>query len=192
MAATCVTPGLFGQEDKGDRKQGPKQWVAGETFHLKGYDVTLSKPVLVAESKTRHMSMPVVTLLANGDLVVVMTNHPDVLVYPNRGVASFSSDGGLNWTEPVAFKHNGSVNLRLPAGDELMLPFYLALRPDGGLAAPYNLIRKGERRLETIEGVEVTGWPEPVGSTMADGTLVGGFGFDGQAVKLKDGSYFTT
>jgi len=192
MTTACGPSGLVAQEAKGGRKQVPNRWIAGETFRLKGYDVTLSAPVLVAQSKTRHLSMPVVTLLANGDLVVVMTDHPDVLVYPNRGVASFSSDGGLSWTDPVAFKHNGSVNLRLPTGDELMLPFYLALRPDGALAAPYNLIRRGERRLETIDGVEVTGWPEPVGSTMADGTLVGGFGFDGQTVKLKDGSYFTT
>ena len=73
-----------------------------------------------------------------------------------------------------------------------MLPFYLALRPDGTLAAPYNLIRKGERKLETIDGVAVAGWPEPVASTMADGTVVGGFGFDGQIVKLKNGHYFTT
>ena len=88
MSATFLTPDLIAQGNKGGAKQVSKQWRAGETFHLKGYDVTLSEPVLVAESKTRHLSMPVISLLANGDLVVVMTSHPDMVVYPNRGVAS--------------------------------------------------------------------------------------------------------
>lgn len=192
LAATCLTPDLVAQENKSGRKQVSKQWTAGETFHWKGYDVTLSTPVLVAESKTRHLSIPTITSLANGDLVVVMSNHADVAVYPNTGVASFSSDGGLNWAEPVVFKHKGSVNLRLPSGDELLLPLYMALRPDGVLSAPYNLIRKGEQRLETREAVEVTGWPEPLGTDMVDGTLCGTFTFEGQTVKLKNGNDFAT
>jgi len=192
LAATVLPPALAAQEIKSDRKPVSKQWAVGETFHLKGYDVTLSAPVLVAESKTRHLSIPTITSLANGDLVVVMSNHADVIVYPNTGVASFSGDGGLNWTEPVAFKHKGFVNLRLPSGDELLLPLYLALRKDGALSASYNLIRKGKRTLETREGGEVTGWPEPLVSTKADGTPVGTFYFEGQIVTLKNGNYFAT
>ncbi len=168
------------------------QNAGGETFPLKGYDVTLSAPVLVAESKTGYLCMPTVTELANGDLVVVMMNQTDEPHYPNTGVASFSSDGGLSWAKPVAFKYWGGVNLRLPSGDELILPFNMAAKPDGDISTPYNLIRKGERKLELKEGLEVTGWPEPPATQKIDGTLNGGFHFDGQVVKLKSGNYFAT
>ncbi len=159
---------------------------------MKGYNVTLSAPVLVAQSKTRYMSIPTIASLANGDLVVVMSNQPDVPVYPGRGLASFSSDGGLNWTEPVFFKYRSSVHFRLPSGDEMMLPFMMALRPDGVISAPYNLIRKGEQKLQTRDAVEVSGWPEPPGSGMVDGVLCGAFSFEGQCVTLRNGNYFTT
>jgi hypothetical protein len=192
LSGTCFAPVLAGQENTGDPERAPKRWTTGETFHLKGYDVTLSAPVLVAESKTRHMSIPTIALLANDDLVVVMSNQPDVPVYPGRGLASFSSDGGLSWTEPVAFRYRGSVDLRLPSGDELMLPFVMALRPDGVISAPYNLIRKGERTLETRGAVEVAGWPELPGSGMVDGTLCGAFSFEGQTVRLKNGNHLAT
>ena len=51
-----------------------------------------------------------------------------------------------------------------------------------------DLIWKGERKLELKEGLEITGWPEPPAAQQIDGTLNGGFHFDGQAVKLKIGN----
>lgn len=186
------TPGLLAQERKTEGKSAPKKWTDGETFPLKGYDVTLSAPVLVAENKT-YLSMPTVTKLANGDLVVTMVNHKDVSTYPETAVASFSSDGGLSWSEPVAFNHWSGVNLQLPSGDELILPFTMAASTDKGVSNhPYNVIRKGERKLELKQGLEVTGFPEPFLTGKVDGILCCGFSFDGQTVKLKNGNYFAT
>lgn len=191
LAATGSTPGRTAEHD---REPASQRWVAGETFHLNGLDVTLSAPVLVAEGKkTDILCMPTVTRLANGDLVVVMMNQTDVPHYPVTGVASFSSDGGLSWTEPVAIKHWGGVNLRLASGDELLLPFNMAASPDGIVSNhPYNLIPKGERRLEGKVGLEVTGFPERPATGRIEGTLCGGFGFDGQTLKLRNGRHFAT
>ncbi|MGH7137295.1 MAG: sialidase family protein, partial [Pirellulales bacterium] len=185
---------LAAQEDKDeDPKPAPTRWTDGDTLHLKGYDITLSAPVLVAEGdKTDILCMPTVTKLASGDLLVVMMNQTDVPHYPVTGVTSFSSDGGLNWTEPVAFEHFSGVNLQLPSGDELILPFLRAWMPDGDVSTPYNLIRKGERKLELKRGLEVTGFPEAHATLSAEGTLIGSFHFDGQVVKLKNGHYFAT
>ena len=192
LVSIWLAPVLAAQEAARGPERTPRRWTAGETFHVKGCDVTLSRPVIVTESRTEHRSIPTITALANGDLVVIMSNHPDTPAYPGPGLASFSSDGGLSWTEPVALKYRGSVSVRRPSGDELFLPFMMASRPDGALAAPYNLIRRGERSLETSGAVEVTGWPEPPASGMVDGTLCGGFSFEGQTVKLKNGNDLAT
>lgn len=192
LATTCLGRHLAAAEDKEGAKPTPKQWVAGETFHLNGYDVTFSKPVLVTESKTLRRSIPSLTKLAGGDLLIVMSNMPDVPAYPLTGVASFSSDGGLTWAEPVDIKHRGSVFLTLASGDEVLLPFTMAMTPGRTLSEPCNVVRRGERKIAPSERVEVTGWPEPPASMTVNGTRCGGFSFEGQAVKLKNGNHFAT
>ena len=140
-------------------------------------------------------------LLANGDLVVSMCAHKDVACYPNPGMHSFSKDGGLTWSAAVPDTSYGYAHLRLPSEDEIYLPFYLipTARDKGGeitaMGAPYNLIRKGKREMQLVDpGVEVTGWPKPPYSGKHEHckTDLASFGFDGQTVVLKEGSYFAT
>jgi hypothetical protein len=183
-----------------DQNHPLKEWITGQTVHLNGYDVFLSVPVLVAQSK-EYLCMPTMALLANGDLVISMCAHKDVPYYPNPGAHSFSRDGGLTWTKPVADTSYGYAHLRLPSEDELYLPFYLIPTARGkaneitAIGAPYNRIRKGRQEFQLVDpGVEVTGWPEPPDSGQSENCTVAlaSFAFDGQTVLLKDGSYFAT
>lgn len=195
LAASIAAPSPSHAQDK-----KPKGWTTGQTIHLKGYDVSLSVPVSVAQSKD-YLCMPTIALLADGDLVVSMCTHKDVAYYPNPGSHSFSRDGGLTWSEPVAHVSHGYAPLRLPSGDELHLPFYLIPTAHGkggeitAIGAPYNLIREGEREMRSVDpGIEVTGFPEPpeTGKHENCETDLASLAFDGQTVRLKDGGYFAT
>jgi hypothetical protein len=87
------------QEGGGTNLQ--KTWAPGKTFHLKGYNVSLSVPRLIAESKD-YLAIPKIARLADGVLVVSMCAHEDAFKYPSPRLQSFSEDGGLTWSKPVA------------------------------------------------------------------------------------------
>jgi hypothetical protein len=164
-------------------------WPEGKSFPLKGYTVSLSAPVLVARSKG-YLWFPSLARLANGDLLATMSNYADIHTTASTSLNAFSSDGGRTWGEPIAAPY-GEVNLRLAAGDELFLPYYL-YPARGGMKAPYKLVKSGTREIKVMEeGVLVSGWPRPDRSMDAAQGMCG-FVFNGQTVRLKSGEYLAT
>jgi hypothetical protein len=167
----------------------PPAWTTAATAVLKGLKVSLSEPVLVARSKG-YLWFPTLLRLEGGDLVALTSNYPDVHTTSATSLVCWSGDGGLTWSEPKEALYADS-HLRLPDGDQLLLPYYLYPQKDG-LGAPYQLVPKGKRETRTVkEGVRVTGWPRPDRSLEPKLGLAG-FVFNGQTVTLKDGGYLAT
>ena len=136
-------------------------WPEGQTVHLDGLTVSLSAPTLVGRSRG-YFWFPMVAQLANGDLFAQIQDHADVPVERYDRLASWSFDHGLTWTEPSLVRDGGSSTLRLPSGDQLLLPYVLQPR-SGGMSAPYNLIKAGSRTITHCESdVTVTDWPRPL------------------------------
>jgi len=164
-------------------------WPQGKTFPLNGTTVSLSAPVLVARSKG-YLWFPSLARLANGDLFATMSNYADVHTTNSTSFNAFSSDGGRTWGELMAAPY-GEVNLRLPSGDELFLPYYM-YPAEGGMKAPYKLVEQGTRAIKVMqEGVLVGGWPRPDRSMDAVHGMCG-FVFNGQTVPLKSGGFLAT
>ncbi|MBM4036051.1 MAG: exo-alpha-sialidase [Planctomycetes bacterium] len=166
------------------------RWNNCEPIHLKGVDVTLSRPVLVGRSRG-YLWFPKIIALSNGELAALVSGYPDEHRATTTGFISWSGDGSLTWSAPREYRHVGAENLRLPNGDELLLPYYLKPRPDG-MGAPCNIILAGKRELKLVEpGVTVTGWPRK-DKSFAPQLGLSGFVFNGQTVALKDGNYLAT
>jgi hypothetical protein len=168
----------------------PPDWAAGKTTELKGLKVSLSAPVLVARSKG-YLWFPTLMRLGSGDLLAVMSDYADEHTTSSTSRVCWSKDGGRTWTEPRAALY-GDSHLRLANGDELLLPYYLYPRKEGGMAAPYQVCRKGRQELEVVkDGVIVTGWPR-ADKSFAPNLGMAGFVFNGQTVRLKDGGWLAT
>jgi len=167
-----------------------------KTIELKGLNVTLSQPVLVARSKER-LWFPTLINLENGKLLAVMSNVPDDWVKP-KGWAAWSADGGLTWhcDKPLNGLYSDHSALRLKNGDRLLLPFYLfPVSGTNRVTGACPIVRKDQSAVEIPEeGVSVTGWPRVCGSLggFPQGPSVAGFAFNGQTVELEGGGYLAT
>jgi hypothetical protein len=165
-------------------------WEEGNTVELQGVTVKLSRPVLVARSRG-YLWFPTLMRLADGDLLALMSNYADAHVKTATAMISWSGDNGLTWSEPKEGFY-GDSSLRLPGGDQLLLPYYLTPRSEGAMGAAYQVVPKGKRELRVVkEGLSVTGWPRAVVSVAPELGLAG-FVFNGNTVELKDGSYLAT
>ena len=165
-------------------------WKHQKPIALKGLEVSLSSPLLVARDKG-YLWFPSLTRLSSGHLISVMSNYADAHTNSSTALASWSSDRGLTWTRPTAAFY-GDSGLSLPSGDLVLLPYYLYPRGEGKLAAPYQVCHARERKLERIqEGLSVSGWPRPDRSFAPELGLAG-FVFNGQVVPLKEGGYLAT
>src|SRR5262249_53880813 len=134
----------------------PAAWDTARTVELQGLKVSLSSPVLVARSKG-YLWFPTLVRLANGDLLAVMSNYADEHTTSSTSLVCRSRDGGLTWGEPRLALY-GDAYLRLPSGDELLLPYYLYPLKEGGLGAPYQLCPRGTQDVRVVkDGVTVTG-----------------------------------
>jgi hypothetical protein len=168
----------------------PAAWDTTRTVDLPGLKVSLSAPVLVARSKG-YLWFPTLVRLADGDLLAVMSNYADEHTTSSTSLVCRSRDGGLTWGEPRPALY-GDAHLRLPSGDELLLPYYLYPLKKGGLGAPYQLCPRGTQDVRVVkDGVTVTGWPRP-DQSVAPKLGLAGFVFNGQTVPLKDGGYLAT
>ncbi len=163
---------------------------AGKKYELKGLSATVSPPRLVARRKG-HCWFPSLLRLDNGDLLAQAQTTGDDFKYPNPGVYMWSSDGGLTWTAPAEINYIGDAHLRLPSGDELLLPYYMKALPNGGMGAPCNVIPKGKRQVVPLEsGVSVNGLrSDKPFSSQAQQIGITGFVFNGQTLAQKDGGY---
>ncbi len=164
-------------------------WHLAKTEQLKGLKVSLSTPVCVHRAKG-HLWFPTLIRRPGGDLLAVMSNYADMHTTSSTSLASWSADGGLTWSKPSAGAYSDS-HLVLPNGDLVLLPYYLYPRPQG-MGAPYQIVPRGKRELRLVkEGLTVSGWPRKDRSF--DPKLgLSGFVFNGQTVRLKDGTYLAT
>lgn len=164
-------------------------WQSGSTLHLKGLDVTLSRPVNVYRSKG-YVWFPCLYKHTNGDLLAFATNYADTYQKPTTCLASWSKDGGLTWSTPFQTIY-GDILLPRPNGDVVWLPYYLYHRPEG-VGNAYQVLVHGSQqiRLEP-QGLAITGWPRPDTRNPKIPDL-SGFTFNGDAIPLKDGSYLAT
>ncbi|MCE9591000.1 MAG: glycoside hydrolase [Planctomycetes bacterium] len=162
-------------------------WPVGRTYEMHGFKAQLSAPVLVGRS-TGYYWFPTVARLDGKALMATMNNYADAHVAQSTAEIAFSEDDGLTWS-PAGVHPYGDVAVTLDNGDRIFLPYYLNTR-EGGMGAPFTRLKKGSRTLETVaSGVTVTGWPR--GNKLLDNGACG-FVFNGQAVRLKDGSHLTT
>lgn len=168
----------------------PASWSTAKVVDMPRLRVSVSKPALVSRSQGR-LWFPTLVCLGNGELVAIMSDGHDTTA--NRPGAKFfwSADGGWSWSEPKPGMDVGSA-LRLPNGDCLLLPVYLA-SGSNGLTGAYQVIPKGTREILLSAGGDfvVSGLPRrPTTVDMADKRAC--FGFTGQTVLLKDGRYLAT
>lgn len=165
-------------------------WTVARTERLAdGTVVRVSKPVLVARSQG-YLWFPTLARTDDGRLLATMNDYADAHAKVATCRTAWSDDGGLTWSAPQGARY-GDICVNRPGGELLLLPYYL--RPiDGGLGAPYQTVAAGKRELRLVDdGVRVTGWPRPLGSLAPDLGL-GGFVFNGQSVRLRDGAYLAT
>src|SRR5688572_17473738 len=112
-------------------------WKDVRTERVGELEVTLSNPVLVARRKG-YLWFPTAMRLESGDLLAVMSNYHDDHVETSTAWLSWSTDGGLTWSQPADGFYSDAA-LRTPKG-ELLLPYYLRPRPGGGMGAPYQIV----------------------------------------------------
>src|SRR5262249_49156336 len=129
----------------GEKPRAPSE----RTVTLKGMKVTLSPPTLVAKSKD-YLWFPTLVALANGDLLAIMQNHADNFTNFVPSQVSWSSDQCKTWG-PLKSAQVSYSHLRLPNGDQVLLPYYLFPRPAGAMGAAYQVCPKGSREIKVIK-----------------------------------------
>lgn len=193
VVVACLFPALLSSVLIGAEPVAPGAplaWQPGEVTQLEGLNVTLSKPVLVGRRRG-FLWFPTLVPLAGGELLAIMSNYADEHTSTSTSSVAWSRDGGLSWS-PVVEAPYGESHLRLPGGDQLILPYYLRPTEKGVMAAPCTICPKGAQRVVVDpRGVRVSGFPHPDKSFDAKLGL-SGFVFNGQTVELKGGRYLAT
>jgi hypothetical protein len=172
------------------------QWETVETVSVRGLQVALSKPRLVARS-AGYLWFPTMTRLSGGELFLNLSTNLDAVVADRTSTVTWSADDGLTWSEPTSIDPKADLYaetmLRLKNGDELLLPFNLY--PDGAkMRGWYQLVTgaQGERKVRFFDkALTVSGWPRPDRSFNSQLGLCG-FGFNGQCVTAASGEYLAT
>jgi hypothetical protein len=104
-----------------DRPKEPASaWKNSKVERLQGLKVTLSVPMLVARSKG-FLWFSTLLKRDGGELLAVMSNYADVHTAQSTAAYAWSRDGGLTWSKTEQSIYC-DVNLRLPTGDDLLLP----------------------------------------------------------------------
>jgi hypothetical protein len=164
-------------------------WKDVRTQQIGELEVTLSAPVLVARSQG-YCWFPTLLRTGSGDLLAVMSNYHDDHVEKATALLSWSTSGGLTWSEPSVGLYS-DASLRTPGGDQLLLPYYLRPQPKGAMGAPYQLVPRGKREVKVVEeGLDVEGWPRP-DKSLAPKLGLSGFVFNGSTIPIKDGTLAT-
>jgi hypothetical protein len=134
------------------------RWEMVKKLSLQGFEVSLSKPRLVARSRG-YLWFPTMTRLSGGQLFANFSTNLDAVVADRTASASWSADDGLTWSEPTSIKPEGDLYaetmLRLKNGDQLLLPFNLY--PDGEAARGWHQTVSGKPgptvRLLAVKGL---------------------------------------
>lgn len=176
--------------------QEPPAWETAATESLDGFDVSLSKPRLVARGKG-YLWFPTMTRLSGGALFVNVSTNLDAIVADRTSAVSWSDDNGLTWSDLSSIDPKedlyAETMMRLENGDERLLPFNLY--PDAGVMRGWYQTVSGQKRTRKVEfvkqGLTVSGWPRPDRSFNEKLGLTG-FGFNGQTLRAKTGEYLAT
>jgi len=197
-AALCllgVIPALvasraLADDQVADQEANKTFWQTRAQLTVDGLRVSLSQPVLVAR---RHDYLWFPSLIRVGDsdeLLAMMSNYADEHTNTSIAMVSRSRDGGLTWESAFPARYSDS-NVLVASGNRVLLPYYLYPRK-GGMGGAYQVLRKGSEKIELVaDGLTVTGWPRPDRSYEPKLGL-SGFVFNGQTVRLRDGSYLAT
>ena len=165
-------------------------WTTHACLPLRGLTAELSAPVLVKRSR-RFCWFPSLIRQNEDALWAIMTAYADIHTTGAFCYLTRSRDGGLTWDEARVIGDAGLNHLILPDGRALVLPYKLRPRPNGALGAPCNLISPNGELSSRASGVNVTGWPRPMGAASPDlGTAP--FVFNGQVVRGQSGEFLTT
>ncbi|MCC7421179.1 MAG: exo-alpha-sialidase [Planctomycetaceae bacterium] len=165
-------------------------WQESKNVAVAGYQIGLSKPVLVARSRG-YLWFPTLVRLASGDVMAVMSNYPDKHVAVSTSMTAWSHDGGVTWTKPVEAQY-GDVSLRRAGDDELLLPYYLRPTADGKLTGPFQICPKRKQELRVVnDGLTISGMPRK-DKRFAPELGLAGFVFSGQSVATKSGGHLAT
>ena len=167
-----------------------------KTVSLKGLEISLSKPRLVARSPG-YLWFPTLTRLSGGELFANFSTNLDAIVADRTSSVSWSADDGLTWSEPSSILPKGDLYaetmLQLKNGDALLLPFNLY--PDGGAMRGWHQIvsgKAGQRKVTfTDKSLTVSGWPRPDRS-FNEKLGLSGFGFNGHGLVATSGEYLAT
>ena len=174
----------------------PPAWEMTATESLDGFDVSLSKPRLVARS-SGYLWFPTMTRLSGGELFANFSTNLDAIVADRTSSVSWSDDNGLTWSEPSSIDPKedlyAETMMHLENGDERLLPFNLY--PDNGVMRGWYQTASGKKGTHKVEfvkkGLTVSGWPRPDRSFNEKLGLTG-FGFNGQTLRAKTGEYLAT
>jgi hypothetical protein len=170
-------------------EEGPV-WKPGQTVPFEQGQVALSQPVLVARSKG-YLWFPSLSRLSDGRLLAVMSNYADEHVTISTASLSWSADGGLTWTTPVAGRY-GDPTLTLANGCELLLPYYLRPLGDLVMGEVCQICKPGATSATLLDTkVIVRGWSRPDQPFSAT-TGMSGFVFNGDTLTDKDKNYLAT
>lgn len=165
-------------------------WQPGLTTLLGDLTVKLSQPVLVARRKG-FLWFPTIVRLSEGKLLVAMSSYADIHNDNSTAYYSWSSDGGLSWTDPVLNLYC-EAPLTLANGDVLLLPYYMKSRGPLVMGAKCLVSPKGKQELIVQKReISVSGWSRPDHS-FDEKLKLSGFVFNGQSATGRDGTYLAT
>ncbi len=170
-------------------------WEDGGTVEADGLKVSLSRPRLVLRSQG-FLWFPSMYHRADNRWFAILSTYADQAQDVTPGVITFSHDGGLNWSKPVAVSY-GEMAIFRTDGTTLLLPYYLRLKSDTLATGKALRLAKDVQAIEEIdEPVEVSGWPRKIGLLDADlgnpkaEWKLAGFVFNGQSVLAQDGKTY--
>ena len=193
LLAALLSLSLTGPVGAGAPEAASKPvWKTARTETFGSLTFAISEPVLVGRSKGR-LWFPTITGFDDGKLMALMSAEPDVVGAKPGKLVTWSTDGGLTWSEAEDGRGiRGGGTIRLPDGQRMIIPFAPAAVDDGSIAGPSHLISGPKQEIHPIDGnVTVSGFLRPL-LHHPPKPRVCDCSINRQAIETKDGGYLGT